>query len=223
MSNHILITGVSKGIGLALARLFCEKGDRVTGTCRSGSILDFAHERLSVWPLDLADSGSIQRFVQQVMEQGLRFDMLINNAGIGPDLGEALPQAQHIADTFAVNVQGTVLLTEAMLPAIQKGGTILHISSKMGSIGCCGAYDSPAYRMSKAALNMYTRILANRLEGQYKVAALHPGSVKTTLGNQLLRGRLSPETSAAGIYSFLVSDFKQGVFWDVEGKDELIF
>jgi NAD(P)-dependent dehydrogenase (short-subunit alcohol dehydrogenase family) len=222
MGKIILITGASRGIGLALAQLFAAQGHRVIGTSRLGQVPVWQHPNFEALPLDLADAQSIGSFPQRLAPYANAIDILVNNAGIGPDLGQALPEAYSFSETFAVNVQGTVFFTEAMLPSLAPGAKIVNISSKMGSIALCAESNAVAYRMSKAALNMYTLALANRLAGMHKVAALHPGSVRTTIGgNQINRGRLSPEQSAAGIAAFCCSDFEQGVFWDVETNSVL--
>ena len=68
---------------------------------------------------------------------------------------------------------------------------------------------------------MYTKILANHLTS-IKVAAVHPGYVKTEISETaLLHGRLSPEQSAVNVLSFMESDFKSGIFWDSETGSEL--
>ena len=91
----------------------------------------------------------------------------------------------------------------------------------MGSIELCERIDSVAYRMSKTALNMYTKILSNRLSEKIKVASIHPGWVRTTIAkSNITEGRLSAEESANGIFNFVVSDFKTGIFWDIESQTE---
>ena len=67
------------------------------------------------------------------------------------------PKRDSFSQTFDVNVSGTVFFTEPLIELIPKSGVILTISSKMGSIEVCELTDSVAYRMSKSALNMYTK------------------------------------------------------------------
>jgi len=95
--------------------------------------------------------------------------------------------------TFIVNVEGTVFFTEGFIPLIQDQGILLNISSKMGLIAVCELTYAVAYRMSKSALNMYTKILSNRLNAKLRVAAIHPGWVKKTLASSnMTNGRLTP-------------------------------
>ena len=142
---------------------------------------------------------------------------MINNAGIGPDLDTLNPKRDFLNATFDVNVSGTVFFTEPLIKLIPENGMVLNISSKMGSVEVCEKTDAVAYRMSKSALNMYTKILSNRLEKKIRVASIHPGWVKTNITeSSLVNTRLSPQQSAQNIYNFLKSDFKNGTFWDSE-------
>lgn len=222
MSKTVLITGASRGIGLALARIFLAHDFNVIGTCRAGSIEDLQHHNLRVLPLDLSRQESISNFVHdfQTKESSPELDILINNAGIGPDLGLGFPEQQTFKQTFDVNVTGTTFFTEEMCKYVMQGGKIVNISSKMGSIDACELTDSVAYRMSKTALNMYTKILTNRQLGKQKVASVHPGWVRTAISKDSVNGRLSPEESAEGIFDFVVSDFRTGIFWNVEKQTE---
>ena len=94
----------------------------------------------------------------------------------------------------------------------------------MGSLDVCELADSVAYRMSKSALNMYTKILKNRLRDKIKVASIHPGWVKTTIiESNLKNGRLTPEQSAGNIFEFLTNGFESGTFWNSENGTELLW
>lgn len=131
-----------------------------------------------------------------------------------------MPEEITFRQTFDVNVIGTTFFAERMCKYLNVHGKIINISSKMGSIGMCELTDSVAYRMSKAALNMYTKILTNRLIGKQFVASVHPGWVRTTIAKSNVNGRLSAEESAQRIFDFVISDFKTGIFWNVETQSE---
>ena len=220
MSKTVLITGTSKGIGLALAKTFLSHDFKVIGTCRSGIIKELDHPHFKAWSLDLSNTDSIKNFDKYFQDNGTQLDMVINNAGIGPDLDFDLPEVNSFKQTFDVNVTGTTFFTEQICKHIKAGGKIVNISSRMGSIDRCELADSVAYRMSKAALNMYTKILTNRLSGTHSVASVHPGWVRTTISKSNVNGRLSPEESAQRIYDFVVSDFRSGIFWNAETQEE---
>jgi NAD(P)-dependent dehydrogenase (short-subunit alcohol dehydrogenase family) len=214
-NQFVLITGASQGIGHALAELYLQNGFQVIGTSRSGKI-DISHPAFEAMVLDLTKMESINDFEALYSSKGLKIDQLINNAGIGPDLGYDFPEESSFDKTFDVNVKGQVFFTEAMIKYLNKGAKLINISSKMGSIDQCVGTDSVAYRMSKTAFNMYTKILTNRYNGQFQIATLHPGWVRTNISGDNSKGRFSPEESAAMIYDFVSSDFKTGIFWNVE-------
>lgn len=216
MKNQIvLITGASQGIGHALAQLYLQKGFQVIGTSRSGKI-DISDPAFEAISLDLSQMNSIKVFEEQFSRKGLKIDQLINNAGIGPDLGYSFPEESSFDKTFDVNVKGQVFFTESMIKHLNKGAKLINVSSKMGSIKQCVGTDSVAYRMSKTALNMYTKILTNRYAGQFQIATIHPGWVRTNISGDNTQGRFSPEESANLIYQFVNNHFKNGIFWNVE-------
>jgi len=221
MNKRVLITGASKGIGFALTKLFLEKGYNVIGACRNGIIENLSHPNLDVIELDLSDSSSIKN-AAKLLKKESKIDILINNAGIGPDLDLDLPTEETFKQTFDVNVTGTVFFTESLIEIINRGGSIVNISSEMGSIENCKRIDSVAYRMSKSALNMYTKILSNRLKTSLKVVSIHPGWVRTTIAESNIdNGRLSAEESAIKLVEYILSDFETGTFWDVESQSKL--
>ena len=221
MNKRVLKTGASRGIGFALTKLFLERGYKVIGACRNGKIDNLSHPNLEVIELYLSDSSSIRDVAKIIMSKS-KIDILINNAGIGPDLDLDLPTEESFKQTFEVNVTGTVLFTESLIEIINQGGRIVNISSEMGSIENCKRIDSVAYRMSKSALNMYTKILSNRFKGSLSVASIHPGWVRTTIAaSNIDSGRLSPEESAIKLFDYITSDFETGMFWNVESQSRL--
>jgi NAD(P)-dependent dehydrogenase (short-subunit alcohol dehydrogenase family) len=217
--NTILITGTSQGIGHALTKILLINGYNVIGTSTTG-IDNINENNYKSCSLDLSNLDSIAAFENNFQTENIKVDILINNAGIGPDLDFELPEEISFQKTFDVNVTGTTFFTEQMLQHLNVGGKIINISSKMGSIDVCEKNDSVAYRMSKAALNMYTKILSNRLAGKQVVASVHPGWVRTNISKSNINGRLSTEESAQKIFEFMSSDFKTGTFWNVETEAE---
>jgi NAD(P)-dependent dehydrogenase (short-subunit alcohol dehydrogenase family) len=217
----VLITGASKGIGKALTEKMLKENYFVIGTSRKNQV-DLKHKNFYSVKLDLSKPHSIEQAHKKIMGEFKHIDLLINNAGIGPDLNAVLPESKTFDQTFGVNVKGTVFFTEPLIEKLSQRGIILNISSKMGSVEVCNLTDSVAYRMSKSALNMYTQILANRLKHKVRVAAIHPGWVKTSIAeSNLIHARLSPEESAQKIIEFLNTPFKKGIFWKAESQNEL--
>lgn len=221
MRKTALVTGASKGIGRALSRILLSNGYQVHGTSRNGRIQDFEHPHLSMYALDLSLENSIASLEQILITKRLEFDLVINNAGIGPDLNTFEPEAHLLRSTLAVNVEGTILLTEKIMPMLKSAGQLVNISSKMGSISSCKGTDSIAYRVSKSALNMYSQILTNRYRDQFQIATIHPGWVRTDITADNIHARLSPEESAGRIWSFLQSSFISGTYWDAERGEVL--
>ena len=224
MNKITLITGASKGIGKALTEKMLNENFFVIGTSRSGEFEKIEHKNFYPLKLDLSSTESIENVHKEIFGNFKHIDFLINNAGIGPDLDTYIPEKESFNLTFNVNVTGTIFFTEPLIELINENGIILNVSSKMGSLDVCELSDSVAYRMSKSALNMYSKILANRLKGKIKVASIHPGWVKTTIiESNLKNGRLTPEQSADNIFEFLTKEFDSGTFWDSENGTELLW
>ena len=222
MNKIALITGASRGIGYALAKKMLAENYLVIGTSRRGTITGIDDENFCSIKLDLSDFNNFDSSVKYISDKYGKIDILINNAGIGPDLGSLNPKMQSFDLTFNTNVKGIVFFTEKMLKLINTNGIILNISSKMCSINICELSDSVAYRMSKSALNMYTKILSNRLKDVIKVASIHPGWVKTTIvEDNMKHAPLTPKQSAENIFKCITRDFENGTFWDSENNVQL--
>lgn len=111
-------------------------------------------------------------------------------------------------------MDGTILFTESMLPLVRDGGQIIFLSSKMGLVSHAAA-DSPAYRISKAAINMYAAILAERVaERDIAVTPMHPGWVQTRMGGD--SAPFTTEQSAEGLFRGIQARPESGKFWNVE-------
>lgn len=222
MNKVVLITGASRGIGYALAKKMLSKGFYVIGASRNGKIEGFENDNFYSLKLDLSNTSSIKKAHDEITVKFNHIDILINNAGIGPDLDTLRPDLKSFRETFEVNVTGTVFFTEPLIDLISENGKIINISSKMGALDICERTDSVAYCMSKSALNMFTKILANRLKNKIKVASIHPGWVKTTIAkDNIVNGRITTEESAERIFNFVNTNFTSGAFWDVEAQVNL--
>lgn len=208
----ILISGCSRGIGLATANLYLENHNvSVIGTSTSGHCT-ILHPNLKCFSLDLSSSESISNFVSLIKD--LKFDILINNAAILLDVSNQLNvDLQLLKKTFEVNVFGTIELTELILPYMNAGGHIINISSEWGAFSESNFNAlHPHYKMSKAALNMYTKLLAKRLEHtNINVSALDPGWTQTNMGgNEAPR---KPMDVAQEIVKLSTSIVPSGIFW----------
>lgn len=221
MKKIAIVTGASKGIGLALAKNLLKHNYFVIGTSRYENIKSIDNQDFESVLLDLSSSLSVDLFISRIKEKNIEIDLLINNAGIGPDLDTEKPEKSSFIRTFEVNTTGTVFFIEQILQYISQGGKILNVSSKMGSINLNESYDAVGYRMSKSALNMYTKILSNRIKSRISVASIHPGWVVTTISKSCAFARLTPEESASRIIDYIDNKFQNGDFWDAENQVKL--
>lgn len=217
MNNEIrkaIVTGAGSGIGRVLTEKLLNEGIHVIGVVRSGKIENFNHPNLTTIQGDINDEQSINKAIEEIGKLSVEIDYLINNAGIGPDLGDDIPTAAHLKSTFNVNATGTVLFTEGVLKYLKNNGHVVFLSTAMALIRNLGA-SGTAYRMSKAAINVYAVILSQRLaDKNIRVTPLHPGWVQTKMGGE--SAPVTVEQSVNGIYKALTENTETGKFWNVQ-------
>jgi len=220
----VLITGVGRGIGKALAEKFLAENYNVIGTSQTGTV-DFEHKNLKVFKLDLSVSESIKKCTDDISstlnKNNSKIDFLINNAGAMPDSEEIHVIIDKLRKTLEINLIGTIDLTEQIIPSINNSGHIVNISSQAGSISEADIladthepYHYPAYKISKAAINMYTRTLAVRMNHEKTgiiVSSVHPGWVRTDMGGS--DAPMLPAEAAKYIYDLAISHPETGQFW----------
>lgn len=198
MSQHVVITGANKGIGLALTKKFTENGDRVTAVVRSSSE-DLRQLDVNIIEgIDVTDIQSLAELKQKLADE--QIDILLNNAGVlkRDELGSA--EDKNLQEQFKVNSIGPLMVTQTLLPLLHTGSKIALVSSRMGSVtdNTSGAYYG--YRMSKAALNAAGKSLANDLRSKdIAVIVLHPGYVKTDMTDH--HGDITAEEAASGLFA----------------------
>ena len=209
--QRILVTGTNRGLGLEFTRQLLARGDRVIACCRHpGKTLALtelaaAHPgHLHVLPLDLSSERSIAEAARETVALTDALDALINNAGMLVS-GERFGEIAHksLADSFAANVIGPLLLTQALFPLLEKGKNpkVMNISSRMGSLALT-KFNAPSYSISKAALNMATRQLAAALSPQgITVFCVSPGWGSTDMGGA--NATVTPHDSVAGLLKVL--------------------
>ena len=181
MSQSVLITGCSSGIGLCLAEGLAAQGWRVFATTRKpGDVEMLKGKGLESLQLDLDDSASIQHAVEEILHRtGGTLDALINNAAYGQagaveDLRREVLRAQ-----FETNLFGTVELTNRVIPVMraQRHGRIVQISSLLGLVAL--PYRG-AYTASKFALEGLTDTLRLELTNTgIHVSLIEPGPIKS--------------------------------------------
>lgn len=220
----VLITGVSRGIGLALAKGYVERGDDVFGTWRrvdkSGpaQALDGS---MSLLELDVTSDAQLAAAANKIGSKAI--DLLIVNAGANNQarggISDPLNTPGSWQTMMAVNVTGVFQTIRAFQPQVARAkGRIAVISSQMGSSTRAGA-GSYGYRASKAAASNLVVNLALELKSQgIAIASYHPGWVKTDMGGQA--ASLTTKASA----DHLMARFDQlslattGGFFDYDGE-----
>jgi NAD(P)-dependent dehydrogenase (short-subunit alcohol dehydrogenase family) len=206
MSQHCLVTGANRGIGLEFTRQLLARGDRVVATCRhpgkAAALNALAGEypgRLHVLPLDVANAKSRAELVRELPLVCERLHLLVNNAGVlhaGERFGH-LSEA-HLEDSLRVNAVAPLLLTEALAPTLADDAKVANLSSVLGSIASTARFGTPSYNIGKAAQNMASVLAAHALrERGIVVLALHPGWVQTDMGGE--GAQIAPADSVAGL------------------------
>ena len=207
----VFITGINRGIGKGLALKFLKEGYFVIGTSINGNV-DYSDDNLKVFQLDLYDEKSIEKCVGAVKNFSRVIDIYINNAGVLLDEGEPNIVIEKLRQTLQVNLIGAIDITQKLLPIIKEGGHIINISSSAGSLTNVHHPDYPAYKISKTALNMFTRYLAFKLKDKIMVSSVHPGLVKTDMTGG--EGDMDITESAEYIFDTATSkDIETGQFW----------
>jgi NAD(P)-dependent dehydrogenase (short-subunit alcohol dehydrogenase family) len=178
VSAVAVVTGASRGIGLAVARELAGRGFTVVQGARDPASAPRVEGNVLVRRLDVTDAESIERLADELE----RVDVLVNHAAI-------------LYDTR--NRAATVDLGSGH-------GCIVNVSSGAGSLATMGG-GTPAYQVSKAALNAFTRTLAGELRGDgILVNAVCPGWVATDMGGP--GGRPVEEGAASVVWAALLPD-----------------
>ena len=235
-----LITGANKSIGFETARQLLQEGFHVYLGSRRLENGQQAVEKLKAEglteaeavQLDVTDADSVQAARATIGQKTGVLDVLVNNAGVNggmpqPATGVAVATFEAV---YATNVFGVVRVTQAFLDLLQQSAQprIVNVSSGMGSLTL---HTDPTwkyypnkgavYHTSKAALNMYTIILAYELrETKVKVNAVDPGFTATDFNNH--RGTGSVEEAATRLvkYALIGEDGPTGKFFSEENNPE---
>jgi 3-oxoacyl-[acyl-carrier protein] reductase len=222
VGRHIVISGGSRGLGKALVASLLNAGYRVSSFSRSASTFTeglAGCDRFFFECADLADSGSVGRFLQASEKRfGLPYG-LINCAALAADGILATMPEESIRQLVAVNVEGTIRFTRLMLRRMlmsRMGAVILNISSISSIRGFSGM---SAYAFTKGGMDAFTRALAREVGRQnIRVNSIAPGYYDTDMSKslseqhkqQILRrtplGRLGQPEDVVGSVLFLLSD-----------------
>jgi NAD(P)-dependent dehydrogenase (short-subunit alcohol dehydrogenase family) len=212
-----IITGASRGLGLALARALAEDGWRLVLDARGADDLERAAASLAsvahviAIPGDVSDDWHREALVDAA---GDRLELLVNNASVlGPSPQPALADypAAALERVYAVNVLAPLALTQAALPLMGDGACVLNITSDAAVEPYPGW---GGYGSSKAALEQLTAILAAE-RPDLRVYAADPGDMRTRMHQEAFPGedisdRPLPEESVPGLLELISSDLPSG-------------
>ena len=214
-----LITGGSRGIGLAIARAFAMQGADLLIAARTEEELGQARAaiesefgvRCVARSVDVSRPDQVQSMIEAGSRELGRIDILVNNAGIYGPIGELvdadLSEWRRAVDT---NLFGTVYSTRAVLPLMraQKGGRIIN----MAGAGVGGPSVTPrisAYATSKAAIVQFTESIAREVAGwNVQVNAIAPGAVTTEITNAVIAA--GPDRAGREFYERTVRQKETG-------------
>ncbi len=215
-----LVTGGSRGIGLAIANALAEGGARVAIVARDGersrrAADELAGEGHAGFSCDVSDPGRVREVVAEVEETVGAVSTLVNNAGITRDNILLRLRDEDWDDVIAVNLTAAFHMTRAVVRGMMKRreGVILNITSVVGLMGNAGQSN---YAASKAGLVGFTKSVARELATRnVRCNALAPGFIDTDMTTELSEdqvrglqeriplGRLGEPEDVAGVARFL--------------------
>ncbi|AOY98929.1 3-oxoacyl-ACP reductase [Cupriavidus sp. USMAHM13] len=235
-----LVTGASRGIGYATARLFAEEGAHVVLSGRSVEHLEAAKSNLeaavpgaqaTIVPLDVASPESVRDAFQALFKQTKRLDVLVSNAGVLDDALISMVTQAQIHRVFEPNTFGVLYCAQyaSRLMARNKQGSIINLASIIGTNGNIG---QAVYAGSKAAVIGITKSLAKELAPQnIRVNAIAPGFIDTDMARSIgsekfaervasvRMGRVGSPEEIAKVALFLASDLASYVTGQTIGVD----
>ncbi|MHA2243845.1 MAG: SDR family oxidoreductase [Candidatus Hodarchaeales archaeon] len=230
MKRNILITGANRGLGLALTKIFLENGNTVFVLYRSMSdalkeLRGKFNDNLLLFEVDVTKENDIKSAFSKIENIISSIDILINNAAVHlenhrPNLEKT--DFEAIVNTFEVNSIAPLKVIKLFIPLVKNSQRklIVNISSEAGSIGTQTWRESEyGYCMSKAALNMMSKLLHNRFKKDgVKILAVHPGWFSSDMGGS--EAPITPSEAANNVAKIILKDWKidDHIFVDFEAK-----
>lgn len=217
MTQHIVITGANRGIGLELARQWKDRGNSVTALCRNASDELNALGVNVIEGIDVTSDQSLAEVRQRL--EGQPIDVLYNNAGLLTDENLNNMDWEQMRTQFEVNSLAPLKVTLALLDRMAPEGKIALMTSRMGSIADNDSGGRYGYRMTKAALNAAGKSLAVDLRPRgIAVAILHPGYVQTAMTGYT--GHITPDVAAERLIQRVdeLNLENTGTFWHSDGS-----
>jgi NAD(P)-dependent dehydrogenase (short-subunit alcohol dehydrogenase family) len=208
MSQIVLITGCSSGIGRDLARRLSQSGYTVAATARNVETLEDLPAAVKL-ALDVTQPGSVSRAVDCVIERFGRIDVLVNNAGYAAVGAVEEVPVEEVQELFDANLFGSLRMIRAVVPHMRKQGSgrIINISSIAGRKATPVNW---AYSAAKTALEALSDSLRWELAPfGIKVVAIEPGSIKTRFGEKTEAHAQAILGNPASPYRLLYKQYQQ--------------
>ena len=193
-----MVTGGSRGIGFATAKILSENGAMVIITARNQERLEKAKAKIpnSIGIVaDIRNSNDVKNVVNKTIEKFGRLDILVNNAGIFPKIKQLHEiDEDEWNEVLDVNLTGQFRFTKEAIPHLQKtSGSIINISSDAG-IKAYQGFNADAYSASKAALILLTKCWALEYsKDKIRVNCICPGVVNTDMTKPFLKTQKDKE------------------------------
>lgn len=197
ISKKVVITGTSRGIGLALAQLFANQGHQVLALSRQINEELMAHPNISCLAVDITQDEGLARVSQMLQSTWKAVDILIHNAGalvLKPFESLTSDDFEYV---YKVNVFGVAALTQICLPYMEQGSHVVTISSMGGVQGTMKFSGLAAYSSSKGAVITLSELLAEEYKARgiaFNVLAL--GAVQTEMLQEAFPGYVAPVSAA---------------------------
>jgi NAD(P)-dependent dehydrogenase (short-subunit alcohol dehydrogenase family) len=228
--SKILITGASKGLGYSLAKIFLGKGHTVFAIDKklNDSLNELKEKfinRLILYKVDVTRENEVQKVADEIGKITNSIDILINNAGIYLERDRSDVEQtdfEKISMTLETNAIGPLKITKHFLQLLRNSKTyklIINVSSEAGSISNQSRDSEFGYCMAKAALNMQSKILFNRLKEEgIKVLAIDPGWYSSDMGGP--EAPITPLEAAENVVKtiFLDWNINDPIFVDTDAN-----
>lgn len=198
------VTGADRGLGHGFVVELLQRGYEVYAGCYKPNEGELPETKsrypaeLTIVPLDVRDNDSVAGAAAAIRERTDELHLLINNAGQAIDRSGTILDPLYDEDVlrlYDVNAVGPLRVTHSVIPLLRRAErkTIVNISSVAGSVASVTRMHQYGYTMSKAALNMQTKLLHNHLAGEgFRVLAIHPGWMRSYLFEDIERMKDAP-------------------------------
>jgi len=183
-NKHVLITGSSKGIGLAIAEAFLKEGAKVCINSRNSNELSAVHnllkekygpEKIIKFSTDISKTENLLKLRSYIFEKWERLDIVISNVGFGSGSSAAIPDPLEWSESWGSNFTSAYLTTETFLEDLKDTkGSLIYISSIAG-IESIGA--PTHYSVAKSAVLALSKNISKKLSNTVRVNVVAPGNI----------------------------------------------